>query len=181
MRGNRWLAGSAAGLAALAMTAQVPAMAGEPDTERHELLSFSCTSDGVTGRASVSAKTQIRTLDMKNNDEVRIPKFSKLRTKIEFKTLRLGGLWRTVDHHEADSVWMERHGQWIHKRYTQPNQGVRGSWAMKLGDSTSMLNDGDTVRAKITVTLDKKPGGKVWKYKRWTNAVTCGGITGMSP
>lgn len=161
----------------------MPVTAGEPDTERHTLKHFSCTWDGQSqhARATVRASSLIRTLDMKNSQDARLPKFHKVRAKVEFKTLRLGDQWRTVDHHETDSVWLERHGQWIHKEYTAPNKGVRGSWSMEFGDTTLMTDVGDVVRAKITVKLDKKPGGKVWKYKRWTNPVTCGGITSGSP
>ncbi|MCB0918599.1 MAG: hypothetical protein KDC39_08530 [Actinobacteria bacterium] len=161
-------------VAIMLVVAVIPssASAKEPKPDRHEWLGVSCQGT----EASLKARTKALTRDMKNNNSSRIPGFYRIKTKTQIDRLAIGSQWRRLDSHEVNTWWLERRGNWIVKRYSSPpfyGQGRRGSQPFEFGDSTGMASPGMTIRAKVTVTLDKKPGGKVWKYTKTSQPVYC--------
>jgi hypothetical protein len=156
---------------------------GEPSGERHVLVKVGCTG-GTDPEFFVAARTKVRTLDMKDNNTARVPAFYKLVMKVETQTLRVGGLWRNKDTHTEETVEIQRKGQFIVASTAlppYPRGTPRGSWTVKFGDSTRMINPGDRVRAKITVTLERQKSAlNQWKYTRYSKTVTCADDDGSS-
>ncbi|MCB0920034.1 MAG: hypothetical protein KDC39_15855 [Actinobacteria bacterium] len=168
------------GVAALVPVVLVAGMAvaGEPKPPRDKDLGISCeVDDAFNGVVNARASSFIRTKDMKNNNGAKVPMFYRLKAKIEIQRWKSDEQWHTMDNHDFETVWVERRGQWIVKKAQQPpytkRNAQRGFWSLRFGDSTKLANPGEYVIAKYTVWLDKKPGGKVWKYERYSNYVLC--------
>lgn len=150
------------------------AVAAEPSPQRHKDLELSCqVNDAFQGVVTARASSWMATKDMKDNNGATVPQFYKLKAKIEIRRWAPNTFgkwaWRNLDRHTFESVWVERRGTWIVKQAQQPpytlNNAARGFWRLQFGDTTKMAAPGEYVDAKYTVWLDKKPGGRAWKYE----------------